>query len=419
MRQLFVAITLLVSATAARADDLSVRLRADADSEFEARVLVDRQTVGIWTQGISPKLLRTSLSQLTDAQADFGLLGDTEKKAVSGQDNEFIVYLRFDQPIKEASADWNAGFWTLDIKMESVQSLLAERLPHTKLALPGGVDTAALRHAELRLQAGEWAGAQLAYQALVEVYAVSAWATLRLGDVALITGDFDGACGQWQHVDTVSPGRVAGVLANLRARAVRCPKAVMPDWLGILMRRGRDDLVGQKLREETRWALQWETDPNALHQALSAGQSQLTTPLYDLIWARLIRQSEPYEVVKMASQANLPLWSHPEGVDLALSIGRAWCALEVPVRAATAVARLPRKNWIPLSPRGQRVMTSLISTCALAGNQAQTQKAESISAKKVENPTAQLRDALKQIDARIDNVQQVLQSETSLAEDSP
>lgn len=419
MRHLFAVLAVTLAAGLASAGDVSVRLRADADSEFEARVLVDRMTVGIWTQGINFKALRQSLASVTEAQADFALLGDGDVKVQSAEGPEGIVYLRFETPIKAANADWNAGYWQLDIKMESVESLLAERLPRTKLALPGGIDTGALRQAELRLQAGEWAGAQLAYTALTQVYALSAWATLRLGDVALITGDVDSACGQWQRVDAVSPGRVAGTLANLRARAMRCPKAVMPDWQAILARRGRDDVVGQKLREETQWALQWETDPAAVNAALMTGQAQLTAPLYDLLWARLLRNAAPYDAVKMASRADLPLLSHPEGLDLALTIGRAWCALEVPNKAAAAVARLPRKNWIALSPRGQRVMSTLVSSCMLSGNQAQSQKAEGISARTVENPTTMLRATLKGVDARIDNVRQVLEAEATLAEDSP
>jgi hypothetical protein len=395
-----------------------VRLQADADSEVEVRVLADRSTVGIWSQGVAPQTLRAALVAYAGAKAEVDLVGAQMPRSPRVGMGESLAYLKFGVRLRGVAADWAAGAWTLTFEPEDLRTTLSPRLIADRLPLPTGVDTDQLMDAERKLTRQDTGGAKAAYEALTEVYALSAWATLRLGDVAVIQDDAEAACLLWLSVDAANPGRVAGTLANLRARAFNCPQAPAPDYAGLMRKRPRDDRVGQKLREEARWALTFEADPSALEAALAAGEPALTTPVLRTLWARLLRSAKPWDVGRLADRADAALTDHPEGLDLALGIARNWCALDLAPAAAARVARMPRKNWLVLSPAALRTWTEAVAACAL-GDKPEQEAADARALAELPSPVTQLRASIERTQDRLEAVEQVLVRETAIAEDTP
>lgn len=403
------------------ADSQSIRVRAPADSEMAAQVLVDRYTVGLWMQDIDPQAFRVALEMLTDVRVDLEL-AQLPKPIARGKNvaTDQLAYLHFRQPVTAASAAWHGGVWTLTIAFDDKIRALAEHAARVKLLLPDGIDTQDFQHAEDLFMQRKFVEARATYTDLRHVYALAAWALLRLGDLYLFENDSKSACDTWKSVYTSNPTRFAATLASLRAHALGCHEALLPDWTSILIRgSGRDDLIGQRLQIQARWALRYEQQLPSIQAALLNGREALSAEVYDMLWGRYARNAAPYDLVKMSQYPQLSLRQHVEGFDLALQIARAWCALDVEQAAEQTLAQAPKNNWVGLSEQSQKYFVDTVGGCRMPEDLKRRQKRDNDALDKIPSVRKFFDNSVQQIQDRLDAIQDVLEHEPTYAEISP
>ena len=237
----------------------------------------------------------------------------------------------------------------VDIDVAFVEPLttLLEHVMADKLPLPGSLEHHRLWDAEQAFSEHRVAEAELILNGLAPKGPFVTWVSLRQGDLSAYHGDVDAACGKYAFAQKQSDVHVPAQLAALRSHVLGCPSPGKVDWKSLLSRAGRDDPVGRMMNAEARWALQSERDPNTLDQVLTVIGGRRGDPLpadlYDSLAARNLRQRTPMQ--KLLAARRLPfVKGQDEAFDLALELGQAWCALDVPERFVAPALAL--RSWV-------------------------------------------------------------------------
>ena len=182
---------------------------------------------------------------------------------------------------------------------------------------------------------------------LLEDPALSAWASVRFADVALLDGKRLTACHRYAETARRYPERTAGLLARIRRRSLGCPGEHFGrgDLTELLARlEGIEGAVGRLLREEALVAVDLERTATGLGEAIQALRAippktlGLSPKRRDRLVARLASARLHFEIEDLGVAATFEryreiLRSHAAWADHLLRAARALVALDLGTEA--------------------------------------------------------------------------------------
>lgn len=252
----------------------------------------------------------------------------------------------------------------IHVALTSPHQALMAHVMHSRLPLPETLAHHRLWDAEQILMEGRLAEAQLMFEGLNKTGPLAGWAILRQGDLAAANGMDQRACQFYDQAQRISEVRVPSTLAGLRSRVLRCKEAPVVDYVGMLSRVGRDDIVGRNLAKEAQWALYYERELSVLDTVVGLPDAPrgrtLPKSLYDAVAARRLRLRDPMQRI-LADMRTPILPGQQEAYDLQLALGQAWCALDVPEQWQPP--RQGADSWVHASAKARAQITRAVKTC--------------------------------------------------------
>lgn len=267
------------------------------------------------------------------------------------------LWLRLNHPVVEASFEEGKIRWREQPSYASwgthVRTMPMPNAPSPFLAphftLP-----------EEAFAAGDWAKAHRLLVLLLGERRTNLWASLRLGDLALIQSNKHQACRYYRHVADKSIDRPSGLLARLRGYGVDCRWDAPWDLYGLAQKiQPMQSPMGALLRQELVWTLTHATDVERRLAALKWVQAADMDPALDtdrmdvhvppvtsralVSWALGMESSPWLNVASCIRLQHLWPW-HPEAASMGLGCARAARSLALQSQASIFLEHTLKAN---------------------------------------------------------------------------